>query len=55
MKNKGGGLFVRDAPEIFIGETICCLGFALKYFRDIKWKGCYIKKIGKMMTSVEAG
>lgn len=34
MKNKEGGLFVRDAPEIFIGDTICCLGFALKYFRD---------------------
>ena len=46
MKSKGGGLFVRDAPEIFIGEIICYLGFALKYFRSIKWKGCNIKRLG---------
>lgn len=38
MKSKTGGLFVRDTPEIFTGEIIWCLGFALKYFRNIKWK-----------------
>lgn len=46
MKSKGGDLFAKDAPEIFIGEIIHYLGFALKYFRSIKWKGCYIKRLG---------
>lgn len=31
MISKGGSLFGKDALEIFIGEIICCLGFALKY------------------------
>lgn len=42
-----GGLFVRKAPEILTGEIICYLGIAFKYFRNIKWKGGYIKKTGK--------
>lgn len=46
MKSKGGDFFGRDAPEIFIGEIIHYLGFAFKYFRSIKWKECYMKRLG---------
>ena len=46
MKSKGGDLFVRDAPEMFIGVIIHYLGCALKYFRSIKWKECYMKRLG---------
>lgn len=31
MKQKGGGLFVGEAPEILTGEIMCYLGTALKY------------------------
>lgn len=45
-----GGLFVREAPEILISEITGYLGIAFKYFRNINWKGSYIKKTGKMAS-----
>lgn len=42
MTCKGESLFLKDALEIFIGEIICYLGFALK-ISETNWRICYIK------------
>lgn len=56
MKNQGGSLFVRDAPEIFIGEKNMLSGICFKIFQKHKVEGIlYKNKVGKMMTFVETG